>query len=79
MGEEPKLTCAGDSQMKTIRFRVVLGALNLKEPSPLLKVFGHLRVRDSCPPQSYRWPARFAEAPHIAALKFSKIPDVKTE
>lgn len=31
MGEESKLTCASDSWMKTTRFGVVLGALNLKE------------------------------------------------
>jgi len=49
MGEEPKLTCAGDSWVKTNPFSVVLGALNLKEPSPLWKVFGHLCIRDSCP------------------------------
>lgn len=35
--------------MKTARFRVVLGALNLKEFSPLLKVFRHLWVQASCP------------------------------
>lgn len=50
MGEEPKLTCAGDSQMKTTHFYVALGALNLKETSPLLKILGRLCIRDSCPP-----------------------------
>lgn len=48
MGEEPKLTCAADSQMKTICFGVGLGALHLKEPA--LLGFGHPCVRDSCPP-----------------------------
>lgn len=44
MGQEPKLTCASDSQMKTIHFRVVLGAWNLKEPAPLLEVFGQFML-----------------------------------
>lgn len=75
MGQEPKLTCASDSQMKTIHFRVVLGAWNLKEPAPLLQVFGQFMLGIPAHPQPQRQSVCFAPVPHSAAGKSGHFPE----